>query len=77
MDEVASSLKYPMDQIRILGEEKHIGQQFAPRIGNGHRLDAILPQVLAETERAVRGLSAEEVVQLRGLLARMAENLKL
>jgi DNA-binding MarR family transcriptional regulator len=41
------------------------------------RLDAILPQVLAETERAVRGLSAEEVVQLRGLLARMAENLKL
>jgi DNA-binding MarR family transcriptional regulator len=39
-------------------------------------LDMILPQVLAQTERAVQGLTGEDVAHLRRLLARMVENLK-
>ncbi len=39
-------------------------------------LDTILPQVLAQTERAVQGLTGEDVAHLRRLLARMVENLK-
>ena len=40
-------------------------------------LETILPQVLAQTERAVQGFAADEVAHLRGLLARMVDNLKL
>ena len=39
-------------------------------------LGEILPQVLAQTARAVVGFDADEVARLRGLLARMVENLK-
>ena len=45
--------------------------------GKGRRrLGAILPPVLAETARAVAGFDADEVAFLRGLLARMVDNLK-
>ena len=39
-------------------------------------LGKILPEVLAQTARSVAGFDADEVAFLRGLLARMVDNLK-
>jgi DNA-binding MarR family transcriptional regulator len=43
----------------------------------GHRIfERILPKVLAQTERAVDGLTTDEVLSMRRLLTRMVDNLK-
>jgi len=42
MDEVARRLKSPVNHFLICGEEQHVRQKFAPRIGGSHRVNAIL-----------------------------------